>query len=223
MSKRLHPTLQMPKGNYTFEFKYKITPILYEYPLSDLLLRDGYYMELHDEVDLHADSDGGTHPNPEKRTSICYFSIAVSKGLSNQRTIFHESLHPILDHTFAGGPLNPLYNIYTNFFELVKSTIIKLVESKPANVTVLQYRRTIGIFIRNLIQNNDYIKEQATIIRENMMTTAAINKSDQAIYSEYVLYLLDYLKPNEQYETIDKGKKINSLQIKHIVEMIPGK
>jgi hypothetical protein len=188
--------------NHVPKDRQSVDPIYLKWITDDSKLPDYYYMELFDETDFNSGSDGGTHPNNSNRTNSCYFGLTLSKSLDNQRTIIHESFHPVLDHTWSNTDLNPVYSTFECFFLDIREKV-----AKPESDTVI----------------NTYIKNQlaidAEILRQNIMTTTAIN-SDSDISRNLAKYLYDYLYDYIQLSSLSKGTKITIPQIKKIVKTL---
>ena len=173
-----------------------------------------YYMELFDQV-AGAGADGGTHAHPLDRTESCYFAVFVSKELNNPRTLIHEAFHPVLEHSYVSSPKNPIYAIYSDFFQTIKGYL----GERPSGMELSNYNKIIGRYIRA----NEVLKGQAKTIRENIMTTVAITKSGEAQHSNIVFYLYDYLTYPELFDGFNSGKLIDNLQIEYIVKALAEK
>jgi hypothetical protein len=189
---------------YVPKDRQSIDDIYLKWITDDSKLPDYYYMELFDETDFNSGSDGGTHPNNSNRIRSCYFGLTLSKMLDNQRTIIHESLHPVLDHTWSNSDINPLYSTFERFFLDIKEKV-----AKPESDTV------INTYIKNKLAID------AEMLRQNIMTTTSIN-SESEISKDLAKYLYEYLYNFIQLGSLSKGTKINILQIKKIVQILKG-
>jgi hypothetical protein len=171
-----------------------------------------YYMELFDQV-RNAASDGGTHFHPLDKTESCYFAIFIPEALDNQRTLIHETLHPVLEHSIVGN--NPIYAIYTSFFD----TILKMRDDRDkSGMAILERDKEINRIIKANVVG---LAEKATIIRENIMTTEAILlKSDNLKYYDLAYYLYDYGFPETKFKGFNSGTQIHLLQIESIAKQL---
>ncbi len=186
-------------------------------------LPNEYYMDLFD-YKLGAPADGGAHVNTSNPYQSCYFGLYVASDWSNIRTVVHESLHPVLPHIYNGS--SPMLGVFVNFFEAVKK-LVNQKESENKSETI--YRQEINEYIG---ANKDKLKDAATSIRENIMTTEAIAmRSGNERYIDYVSYLYGYLGLIDKRDAygyivsrgdgiLNKGTKIDQLQVDSIVNQI---
>lgn len=167
-----------------------------------------YYMELFDDnPSLRA--NGGAHPNGDNRLESCYFGLYIKAD--NAHTIIHESLHPVLEHSFTTN--NPIYDIYEGFFEDIKD----LIEQKEKEL------KSPAIYIPEIeeyIRGNVTLKSKAEIIRNNIMTTQDITKNSDAAYYNLAFYLYSYLKSPNSYDGFTSGNQLVEAQITHIINKL---
>ena len=165
-----------------------------------------YYMEIFDSNPT-AGADGGTHVNTNNIISSCHFAVYLSNNLS--RTIVHESLHPLINHTYVKSAENPIYEIYLSFFQTMRA-LIK--QKQDENKDVRTYLQEINVYIRE----NAELAEKATIIRENIMTTDAMQILGKHDYVDIAFCLVDYLIPAGRFDGFNSGVQLDTSQDSYI-------
>ena len=180
------------QGGFTFDFKWQVvdTPkYKYVFGQEDKELPDYYFMYLNDGVG----DEGGTHVNTDNPTKSSYFQVGLLKNDStkNSRTIIHESLHPLLHHSWVESANNPLFATFKSLLDYVR----KLIEDNTPTGKIIA-----------LVRENKAVER--AIIRNNIMTTAALDSA----YNDIISYLDDFYVSSK----LNTGRKLDKKQFEKI-------
>jgi hypothetical protein len=218
-AKRIFKTFS--KGEYEFDIRFEeISSIVYDhskYGMSGLSLTQlplGYFMEFVDGI-----GTGLTEPNPTNPFSSSHFYIK-SGSLANVqeigRVIVHETLHPLLDHSWieAPNPIKTITNPIAGFYKKLKEATWMYKEEEAQKAGSI----------------TDYIKKnllkEAKIFAKNIMTTPeyVIPPFNFKKEAEYILNALDIkISKDTDYNIMNEGYDLHELQFNKIVSIVPLK